>query len=613
MGSIATALCKQFLQKSSFNTSIKAEKEYLQMKTSLAKAVALAATLGAAASAQAAISLNHNGQGEVLLYPMYTVENGNDTAISVTNTTGEFKVVKVRFREALNSQDVLDFHLFLSPKDVWNGVVVPTDDGAKLITRDTSCTVPAIPADGAAFTNLAYSGGAIETALRGEDGGPQDLKRTRVGYAEIIELGVLDPAALTSTAKAGGGFVTMAEAVKHVNGVPGNCGALVTEYLSGKWNDTTGDFSVGFKTPAQLISAKTNGVTNGAEAGANRAAGGLGGLYGVGTVTNVFAGQQIGYDATALDGFIGLVDATTAGGTAIGNLHNATGYSFPDLNGNRTPGEQVDIPEAGIGGSLVANVQGVDRTFRKTIDAVSALLQRPSLSNEFSVDAAVGAGTDWVVTFPTKHHYVWDSQIGSTGQRATFTGGNNSVIGAPPAPGVAYTDVPASATYADVVADYPTARAGQDNVSPFNVTSLWKGTNGNAKSEVPVKLGYLDREEKEVTVVSGISFSPRPSTPNVTFALSYEANVVTFNNSNVLVSGDSYARYNWSLENGYKSGWATIGLVEDDTVNIVTDATDTARGGAGLPAIGFATIKVANGDLGGVLSNYNAAWNHKSN
>lgn len=406
------------------------------MKMSLAKAVALAATMGAAASAQAAISLNSNGQGQVLLYPIYTVENGNDTAISVTNTTNEYKVVKVRFREALNSQDVLDFHLFLSPEDVWNGVVVATADGAKLISQDKSCTVPAIPAGGQAFTNLAYAGGAVETAIRGQDGGPQDLKRTRVGYAEIIELGVLDANLTMSTPKPGTaparGF-TFAEAIKHVNGVPGNCAALSNEYLNGRWKDGTATapaaaaaatstatgFYYGFKSPTRInagapADASVAGPTTDAV---------YGGLYGVGTVTNVFAGQQTGYDATAIGGFIDDVSP------AVGNLHNATGYSFPDLNGNRNPGAAITLPAAGISTSKNATIAGVTYTFAKSIDAVSAVLQRTQLNNEFSVDAAVGAGTDWVVTFPTKHHYVWDSQIAADGKRATFT--PTGAIGAP--------------------------------------------------------------------------------------------------------------------------------------------------------------------------------------
>lgn len=521
------------------------------MKTSLAKAIALAATLGAAASAQAAMSINHDGLGEVLLYPLYTVENGNDTAISVTNTTEHTKVVKVRFREALNSQDVLDFHLFLSPKDVWNGVVVATEDGAKLITRDSSCTVPAIPAEGANFTNLAYTGGAVETATRGQDNGPQDLKRTRVGYVEVIEMGVINPTAKFSVA----GYTDqeIAAAVEHDGKFPAkpvDCSGLTAEYTKGKWQEGAGfDLTHGFDIDATK----------------------LGGLYGVGTITNVFAGQQIGYDATAIAGFI---DPTTP----VPNLHNETGYSYPDLNGNRQSDGTL-IP----GAAVQANIGGNDYTFAKTIDAVSALLQKTSINNDYAVEAAVGAGTDWVVTFPTKHFYVWDSQIDSA-----------------------------------ATADAWSLDPAQTLVSPFHKDALWgpkpdadkPELAGTAKAPVQIGLKYFDREENYVDVPRGIDFSPRPVVKDPKFYLDYEANVITFNNSNVLVAEDTYARYNWNLDSKFQSGWATINLLESGTgVNVVKAGGDEFYG---LPAIGFATIKVNNGDIGGVRSAYNAAWNHKA-
>ena len=107
------------------------------MKKSLSKAVALAATLGAAASAHA-VNVNQHGLGQVLLYPIYTAEEGNVTAVHVTNTTNQVKAVKVRFVEGMNSQEVLDFNLYLSPNDVWTGGVVQTEDGAKLVNSDNS-------------------------------------------------------------------------------------------------------------------------------------------------------------------------------------------------------------------------------------------------------------------------------------------------------------------------------------------------------------------------------------------------------------------------------------------------------------------------------------------
>jgi len=152
------------------------------MTKSLAKAIALATVLGASASAHA-VNVNPDGLGQVLLYSLYTTEQGNDTNISITNTSDVVKAVKVRFLEGQNSQEVLDFNLYLSPKDQWSGAITQTANGAKIVTFDRSCTAPAIPASGVEFRNAQYKG----------DGGEQSLARTRVGHVEIIEMGDIDP------------------------------------------------------------------------------------------------------------------------------------------------------------------------------------------------------------------------------------------------------------------------------------------------------------------------------------------------------------------------------------------------------------------------------------
>lgn len=159
--------------------------------------------VGVAGSANA-VHINPDGLGQVLIYPYYTVRAGNDTYISVVNTSAvSAKAVKVRFLEGKNSKEVLDFNLYLSPNDVWTGAVVATADGAKLITADKSCTAPAIPAGGQPFVEYAYSG----------DGEDQTLNRTREGYFEMIEMGDVANA-------------TYAGYIKHSNGTPANCAAL---------------------------------------------------------------------------------------------------------------------------------------------------------------------------------------------------------------------------------------------------------------------------------------------------------------------------------------------------------------------------------------------------
>ncbi|MBS0486276.1 MAG: hypothetical protein JSS13_02955, partial [Proteobacteria bacterium] len=70
-----------------------------------------------------AVNLNPDGLGQTLLYPYYTVNAGQQTLLSVVNTTGNAKAVKVRFLEGYNSREVLDFNLFLSKYDVWTATV----------------------------------------------------------------------------------------------------------------------------------------------------------------------------------------------------------------------------------------------------------------------------------------------------------------------------------------------------------------------------------------------------------------------------------------------------------------------------------------------------------
>jgi hypothetical protein len=121
-------------------------------KSSLTTAV-VAGIVGAAGlvSVSNAVNINPDGLGQALIYPYYTVNKGNNTLISVVNTTNQTKAVKVRFLEGRDSLEVLDFNLYMSPFDVWTAAVV--SDGpegtspaaapaARMFTSDTSCTVP---------------------------------------------------------------------------------------------------------------------------------------------------------------------------------------------------------------------------------------------------------------------------------------------------------------------------------------------------------------------------------------------------------------------------------------------------------------------------------------
>ena len=113
-------------------------------------ALSIAAMVGGlgfagAASAQS-FQVNESGTGHILVVPYYTAQNGNMSVFHLTNTdTIRGKAVKVRFRGASNSDDVLDFQVFMSPGDVWTAAVTADAAGkAQLVTADNTCTLPAI-------------------------------------------------------------------------------------------------------------------------------------------------------------------------------------------------------------------------------------------------------------------------------------------------------------------------------------------------------------------------------------------------------------------------------------------------------------------------------------
>ena len=113
------------------------------MKKNILSLAVATSVAGAAVTAQAAMYLNPEGTGEVLLFPYYNAQNGNETSMHIVNTSAsEAKAVKVRFLEYVNSQEVLDFNLYLSPSDHFSFTIFQQGDGGAIVTADNSCTVP---------------------------------------------------------------------------------------------------------------------------------------------------------------------------------------------------------------------------------------------------------------------------------------------------------------------------------------------------------------------------------------------------------------------------------------------------------------------------------------
>lgn len=333
----------------------------------------IAGTVGIANLASA-VNLNPDGLGQVLIYPYYTVnQNGNSlnnlqTLFSVVNTTDQGKAVKVRFVEGYNSREVRDFHLYLSPYDVWtaNLFKLPLDEQANLITADESCTVPDIkdaPASSAIgkfpdgrsylrFTNARYSGAFA-------DGGPTGLERTREGHFEIIEMG-------TVTNESEGSL----DAITHVAGVPSDCGQVI-----GAWVGVPAGYWI--QDPNTDIDPPT------------------GGLFGATLLVDLLDGTAAAYSADAIDAFL----------TGDQNLHNVPGDVNPSLSsvGGADPQVTAYVFD---NGSLIQATYGAAVGAGRNVDAVSALFMHDELFNEYVLGGIAAANTDWVITFPTKRYYV---------------------------------------------------------------------------------------------------------------------------------------------------------------------------------------------------------------
>ena len=342
------------------------------MKKNILSVAVASGVAGLALNAQAAMYLNPEGTGEVLLYPYYNAQNGNETSMHIVNTTADAKAIKVRFMEYVNSQEVLDFNLYMSAGDHFAFTIFQSGDGGAIVTTDNSCTVPELGtgsgdfggsqetlADGSIkrvqpFVNYAY--GVTGTNATADN--YSDISRSLVGHVEVIEMGVLTDEDLTSTTA----FNPKSYATHGTNGVPANCAALVSA-----WSVTGGQNGAWVADKTVEITAPS------------------GGLYGVANMLNNSDAAAYGMEAAAIEGFWA---------STVVSAHEKPGDALPSL---AQGDDDSIIPN---GGAVYTNA------FANGINAVSSLFMAKSITNDVMADPGLAGETDWVVTFPTRRYYV---------------------------------------------------------------------------------------------------------------------------------------------------------------------------------------------------------------
>jgi hypothetical protein len=430
-------------------------------------AIASVSALGVGGAAQA-VEVSGTGLAQVLVFPYYTVKGPEqaqfNTLISIVNTTASTKAVKVRFREGKASQEVLDFNVFLSPYDVWVGYLnrdLEPVGGGSVPTLGTVIHTP----DNTCTKGKIVGTSGVEfrpDSYLGDRVKDNSLERLREGYIEMFEM---------STYAAGS---QVAIGAKHTAaGVPFNC---------------------------SLITDETDGVATGTALDEARPPNG--GITGTVALVQPGAGVNVGTDPLPLVNF--KTDSA---------FYSSTGRAQPDFN-TASPFSATNTDAGNVRVSQ----------WNQNFDAVSATIMRTAIINEFVLDTGTNSTTNWVVTFPSKHHYVNSFQASAA---------------SPPFTGPAY------------------APTGSCDDVLFNV---W------------------NREEKKFDFGGGDTFSP-PRTSDRP-ALCWEANVILWNAQNVFSSSQTLG-----VPPTFQNGWARIDL---DSSGLASPSSQLVGISGSVPSIGVA-------------------------
>ena len=412
------------------------------------------AIFGAAADTNAQRVLQSAGSiGHLLFTPYFTAQGTMGTLFNITNTDRtNGKAVKVRFRGAANSDDVLDFTVFLSPGDVWTGSVSQdaATGHAMISTPDKSCTIP-VAADWPGVFKTSRLAPYLSAEVAAAN--------TREGYIEVLNMADVLPGS------------ALFKATKHVNGVA-PCETI--DYDS-------------------ILSTTVVEPSGAAEYGLGAPSGGLMGSWAVFNqdLLAVYSGNQTALVATPSGGTDETLTVAHGKGKiafspqveeAINNQALVmTNTADPLLRTGSTSGITplwYDLPDMS---TPLANyyTDAMEQT-----EELALTLQKNAIFNDYVATAAgapVPMETDWVVSQPTRRYHAAVNY---------GTSASNSVI--------EYTVTAGSAK---------TPESG----NPYATLTLNKTLAMGPQACLSVAFSSADREEKFQTLGGG--FSPGVTSP----------------------------------------------------------------------------------------------------
>jgi hypothetical protein len=528
-----------------------------------------------------AVHVNGDGTGEVLIFPYYNTNNSFQTSVSVTNTTSAYTIFKIRFRESDNSQDVLDFNVYMSPYDVWTGTVRQIDGVANLISDDTTCTYPpndvVLNAETGVLNPDLYTG---ETPLtEAQKGWNLKAAYTNVddsdpleGYIEVFEIGNILPEQKLFVDSTKDGEIdkdtdkSYTAGVVHVDGMPADCSVVETAWKYG----------IGQQGAKNTASEIENGELSFKYNANGNLKAPYGGLYGMTIFLDMINGGAYVADPVAIDNWSTVaqhyrpndVDNFLLPSLASGNVWNSARMNSASGLTQRTWPASIDV---GLN-------DGDSQTPRSGANPgpVSHVLATKSLANDYFVDPTFDGSTDWVVTFPMRKHGIFDGKWTS-----------------------------------DCVKD--------------EVRSLGTGTTEgkntcfkDSAKDVAYSVTAYNREEEKR---QDADFDVSPVLETGAGLLPREVNVVNFTAGDSVLGSVNAATLDTGTE--FKHGWAkmTFPTTGSDRKYVISNADLTAKdsdgtndntiwffpgedgvwssGVLGVPAIGFAAIRGSDGGASG--------------
>lgn len=355
--------------------------------TAAANLTPAASNVPAGIAAADRLALAPGGVGHMLVTPYFTVQGGNATVISLVNTDPtNAKAVKVRFRGGSNSDDILDFQVYMSPNDVWNGVVTKnaTTGVAQFTTSDNTCTLPAftkgVPQS---FITGRLPSYATATEL---------ANHTSEGYIEIFNMADIPPNATTTS---------LYQSILHSAGTPRNCAAATVTATLTDLTVEADAANAGFKAPTTglfgnwTIINVPQTTTFAGSMTAVRAITGNNGPDGFGNYV-LFPQNDTGatgVDSATADPLFRSIAFKTMTNTAVGNSATnavaiaAANYDLPDMSTPYFGAVDTSAPLTQAG-------------------ALTSALAVTSVTNEYATDPTVAAATDWTFSMPTRRYSV---------------------------------------------------------------------------------------------------------------------------------------------------------------------------------------------------------------